>query len=106
MPKPRQNSIAREIDDLRKSFRTLDRSLGRLGPMLASASSLGNGSQDSAGSARPRLSAKQRAALKLQGRYMGYMRQLKPRQKTLVRQIREAKGVEAAIARARNLSQA
>jgi hypothetical protein len=30
----------------------------------------------------------------LQGRYMGYMRQLKPRQKAQVRNIREAKGSE------------
>jgi hypothetical protein len=40
----------------------------------------------------------------LQGRYMGYMRQLKPRQKGMVRKIREAKGVRAAIARTRNLA--
>ncbi len=40
----------------------------------------------------------------LQGRYMGYMRQLKPRQKAQVRKIRQAKGVRAAIATARRLS--
>jgi hypothetical protein len=40
----------------------------------------------------------------LQGRYMGYMRQLKPRQKARVRKIREAKGVRAAIVRARALA--
>ncbi len=38
-----------------------------------------------------------------QGRYMGYMRQLKPRQKVQVRRIREAKGVKAAIVRAKQL---
>jgi hypothetical protein len=52
---------------------------------------------------RPRLSAKARASMVLQGRYMGYMRQLKPRQKAQVRKIREAKGVGAAIARAKTL---
>jgi len=36
---------------------------------------------------------------------MGYVRQLKPRQKAQVRKIREAKGVRAAIARARWLAQ-
>ncbi len=40
----------------------------------------------------------------LQDRYMGLMRHLKPRQKAEVRKIREAKGVRAAIARARRLS--
>jgi hypothetical protein len=52
---------------------------------------------------RPRLSAKARASLVLQGRYMGFMRQLKPRQKAQVRKIKEAKGVRAAIAKARSL---
>ena len=37
------------------------------------------------------------------GRYMGYMRQLKPRQKTQVRKIKETQGVRAAIARARDI---
>jgi hypothetical protein len=41
----------------------------------------------------------------LLGRYMGLMRYLKPRQKALVRKIREAKGVRAAIAKARKLAQ-
>lgn len=40
----------------------------------------------------------------LQGRYMGYMRQLKPGQKSQVRKIREAKGVRAAIVRAKGLA--
>jgi len=35
---------------------------------------------------------------------MGYMRQLKPRQKVQVRRIREAKGVKAAIVRAKQLA--
>jgi len=56
-----------------------------------------------AGSRKP-LSSKARASLVLQGRYMGLMRQLKPRQKAQVRKIREAKGVRAAIARAKILS--
>ncbi len=36
-------------------------------------------------------------------RYMGYMRQLKPKQKAQVRGIRETKGVKVAIQRAREL---
>jgi hypothetical protein len=55
---------------------------------------------------RPRLSPKARASLVLQGRYMGHMRQLKPRQKTQVRKLKEAKGVRAAIAKAKVLAQA
>ena len=48
-----------------------------------------------------RLFSNARASLVLQGRYMGYMRQLKPRQKAQVRKIREAKGVRMAIVRAK-----
>ena len=55
---------------------------------------------------RTRLSAKARASLVLQGRYMGYMRQLKPRQKGQVRKVKEAKGVRMAIARAKGLARA
>jgi hypothetical protein len=51
-----------------------------------------------------KLSVKARASLKLQGRYMGYMRQLGPRQKAQVRKIRETKGVRAAIAKAKSLA--
>ncbi len=54
---------------------------------------------------RPHVSPTARASLVLQGRYMGYMRQLKPRHKAQVRKIREAKGVRAAIAKARGLAQ-
>jgi hypothetical protein len=56
-------------------------------------------------SRRP-LSAKARASLVLQGRYMGYMRQLKPRQKEQVRKAREANGVRVAIAKAKALARA
>jgi len=50
------------------------------------------------------LTPGRRAALKLQGSYLGYMRQLKPTQKAKVRRIREAKGIRAAIAAAKRLA--
>ena len=42
------------------------------------------------GSRKP-LSAKARASLRLQGRYTGYMPQLKPRQKVQVRKIKDVR---------------
>jgi hypothetical protein len=45
-----------------------------------------------------------RAALKLQGRYLGYMRQLKPAQKAKVRRIRKTKGIRVAIAAAKRFA--
>ena len=44
-----------------------------------------------------------RAALKLQGQYMGYLRNLKPRQKAEVKAVKVKKGILAAIAAARRL---
>ena len=79
----------------------MDRSLRHLAPILSAVS--GNGAAKPKGRSRPRLSAKARASLVLQGRYMGFMRQLKPTQKAQVRRIKEASGVRAAIVRARSL---
>jgi len=52
------------------------------------------------------LTPARRAALKLQGQYMGYMRKLKPRQKAVVKALREKKGIRAGIAAARKLGNA
>jgi hypothetical protein len=51
-----------------------------------------------------RLSPERRAALKLQGKYMGHLRSLKPRQKARVKALRSARGVDAAIAFERRLA--
>ena len=44
------------------------------------------------------------AQLKLQGAYMGYMRQLGPRQQARVRAVKEKRGFEAAIGVARRIA--
>ncbi len=72
--------------------------------MLASASVRGNGTPGKPERRQLRQSAKARAALKLQGRYMGYVRQLRVGQKAAVRKVREMKGIRAAIAKARGLT--
>ena len=53
---------------------------------------------------KPRLTAAQSAHLKLQGKYMGTMRGLKPRQRAKVKKIRAEKGIRAAIAAARRMA--
>lgn len=98
-------SIRREIAAVRRSLSTLDRALSRL------ATQAGNADRDAMKSAgRPtrklRLSPGRRKALQLHGKYMGYIRQLKPRAKAQVRALRASKGVKAAIARARKLAAA
>ena len=105
MFKQRRYPIGQEILTLRTSLRSLDRSLGRLAPMLSAGMSM-NGAPKVNGRSRPRISSKGRASLVLQGRYMGYMRQLKPRQKMQIRKIREAKGVKVAIVKAKDFLRA
>jgi hypothetical protein len=83
----------------------LDGALHRLGPVVSDAIGSDGASRFTASRPRPRFSPKARASLVLQGRYIGYIRHLKPRQKAQVRKIRETKGVRAAIAKARGLSQ-
>jgi hypothetical protein len=92
-------ALAREVARVRHGLRALDYSLHRLVPLLTTATK--NGIQREQVPRRRRLSPKARAALVLQGRYMGFMRQLKPRQKAQVRRVKEARGVVAAIAMAK-----
>lgn len=90
--------LRKEFKTLRVAMQSLDRTLQRL------ASSNGTPERTNGRRRVVRVSPKRRAALILQGRYMGYMRQLKPRHKVQVKRIREAKGVKAAIATARSLA--
>jgi hypothetical protein len=53
---------------------------------------------------RLRISPKRRAQLKLQGAYMGYMRQLGPRQKARVKAEKEKRGIGAAIGVAKKIA--
>jgi hypothetical protein len=52
---------------------------------------------------RINMSPRVRALRKLQGKYMGYVRRLKPAEKARVRALREKQGMEAAIRLARSL---
>jgi len=97
--------MAQEIQTIRTSLSSIDSALQHLLPMLQQA---GPARSEPVARRQPKLklSAARRAALKLQGQYMGYIRSLKPRQKARVRALRESKGVEAAIALARKLATA
>ena len=88
--------LAREIRDLRRALRVLDRSLRRFGPLLARNTDTRGASNPTGSRRRPRLSPAQRAALKLQGRYIGFVRQLKAKEEA-VQRIRASKGVREAI---------
>jgi hypothetical protein len=53
---------------------------------------------------RAPLSPKVRALRRLQGKYMGYVRRLKPAEKARVRSLREKQGMDAAIKLAQSLA--
>ena len=105
MPKRQGNQVVRNIRDLRQKLSAFDRSLRRLASMLGQLDGRIERRHKPRAGTRRTLSPKVHAARVLLGRYMGLMRYLKPRQKARVRKIREAKGVRAAIAKARKLAQ-
>lgn len=97
-------SIGREFASARRSLRALEQSLARLAAQVRTISR--NNSAKPAGKPRRKLKLMpaRLKALRLHGRYLGYMRQLKSRAKAEVRALRAKKGVRAAIARARRLA--
>jgi len=96
-------AIAREIRSIRKSFSRLAHSFGRIVPMLAqNAAARTEGGKRTR--RRPRLTARHRRALKLQGKYMGTMRGLPAGKRRRVKAVRAQKGIEAAIRLAERLA--
>ena len=104
MPRP-STALAKELRSIRTTFRQLASSFSRIAPILTAVPDLKAGAAgEKRARKKPRLSRAQRAALKLQGRYMGTMRGLRPRQRAQVKRIRAEKGIRAAIAAARRLA--
>ena len=103
MPR-RGNAIAREIRTIRASFRLLARAFGKIAPYLAVVPEMVDDAVGKPTPRKPRLSRQQRAAQKLQGKYMGTMRGLSVRKRAAVKRIRAEKGIRAALAAARRMA--
>ena len=103
MRESRGSSVSRDIRTIRTSLLSIARAVQRLAPLLQEAA-IAPGKAPRRGR-RLRLSPERRAALKLQGQYMGYLRGLKAGQKARVKALRAAKGVRPAIAFARRLAE-
>ena len=104
MARPR-GIATQQIRTIRRSLAAIDRALAQIAEKMRKAAS------QPARGAKPqrrtmKITAKRRAALRLQGRYMGYMRQLSAKKKAQVKAVKEKRGVEAAIATAKRLSRA
>ena len=101
LPRRHHISVGRDVQAIRRSLGAIVRALERLAPALEAAT------RGPANPGRPsrklRLSPARRASLKLQGQYMGYLRNLKPRQKARVKALRASSGVRAALRLAKAL---
>ena len=100
----RKRPAARELRSISAALRQLALAFDHLAPALTAAPKTGAATLAPLVGRKLRLTPARRAALKLQGQYMGYMRNLKPREKTRIKEIRAAKGIRAAISAARRLS--
>jgi hypothetical protein len=99
-----RGSVGKELAAVRRSLRALDRSLARLVESLRAGYESGKPGSRIRRRRKLRLAPARLRALRLHGKYLGYLRHLKPRQKADVRRLRAEKGVDAAIRRARRLA--
>lgn len=103
MPRAGRGASRKALQVVRSSVAKIERAIERLATLLREAESVARSSNHT-GRRKPRLSAERRHALKLQGQYMGFMRQLGPRQKARVKALKAKKGYTPAIALARTLA--
>lgn len=99
---PRGVSVVHEVEVIRQSLSSVTDALQRLAAVLESKTDA------PAASRRPRrrmpMSPARREALRLQGRYMTYVRTLGSAHATRVKAVRAAKGMRAALALAKRLA--
>jgi hypothetical protein len=95
------NGRSKEIADLRERLASLEGMGGGSGSGRRAA-----GARRASGKRRVAISPKVRALRRLQGKYMGYVRRLKPAEKARVRTVREKQGMQAAIRLAASLAKA
>ena len=101
---PRHPSLKLHLRTIRRSTRIIASTINRLEARLRR---LERQAQRAIAPRQRRpaiLTPKRRAQLKLQGQYMGTIRQLGPRQKAKVKAVRERRGIEAAIRVARSIA--
>jgi hypothetical protein len=99
---PRRRSISQELTTIRTAFAEIDGVLARLIPLVDETKTQPRGGQ-APSKRKLSISPKRRAALKLQGLYMGHMRNLRARQKAQVKALKAAKGYGPAIQLAKKL---
>src|SRR5262245_47016740 len=80
------SSLKRSLQAIERAFSDIESTLNRLDKRVRNAERAASRRGNRAGTHRPaKLTPKRRAQLKLQGAYMGFMRQLKPAMKARVK---------------------
>ena len=102
MPNRARSRVTKQLRVIRTFLKRADRDLRRLAPLVRAAEKAARRSTKNP-RRKLRLSPARRRSLKLQGSYMGYMRQLRPKQKARVKAVKEKRGFPAAIAVARRM---
>ena len=104
MPTRRRSSIKKQLRAIKRAIEEIEGAFAEVTVRVRRAERLAA----RAGTRRPRrklrITPKRRAQLKLQGAYMGFMRQLGPRHKAKAKALKERRGFIAAIALARKLA--
>jgi hypothetical protein len=99
--KIRESHVARTLKARDEEIRSLRERLASLEALGGSGASRGSKSRGRSARSRPvrrrKMSPRLRALRRLQGKYMGYVRRLKPAEKARVRALREKQGMAAAI---------
>ena len=94
----RRNPLTTHIRTIRKAVTAINRAMRRLSDAARGAGRTGQKRKR-----KLKLTPDRRAALKLQGAYMGYLRNLPAKAKARVKKVRAEKGIRAAIGTARRL---
>jgi hypothetical protein len=100
----RKGLIGSELASARRSLRALEQSLARLAAQVRDIKRNNSATPKGKPRRKVKLMPARLKALRLHGRYIGYMRHLRSRAKAEVRALRAKKGVRAAIVRARKLA--
>jgi predicted membrane metal-binding protein len=103
---PKSSSLKKHVQAIGETLRQLEGQVLGLVPVFAQATKATVAQAVAATPPRRKLklSPERRRALKLQGQYLGNMRQLKPAQKARVKAVKAKNGMRAAIAMARKLA--
>lgn len=101
----RRPSVTRHLRSIRRALADIENAFASVAKRARKAERVAVRAARRTGRRAMTITPKRRAQLKLQGAYMGYMRQLSARKKARVKAIKERRGFEAAIRAGRRLAE-